>query len=887
MKKMIFLFFFLLSNISLAMAGYDPICEELAGKWNLKEYRVFVNHTINDLRTVRKEVDKKVNDQISIWKKIQGSSDCLKVHAGIQFQTINGKDYLFVSDPNKLRNFRLNENRVKCDMPFQYSEFTTEHTILGKPVKTDYLGTPAVNPDYEKIRYDTHTYKNGGLQDNVNLNNSLGDVGLENYCIHHLQKYQLESKSLQIMGRRQICEQLKKDGKILQENKTIPVGGCEDFPDGMAKEMKALATEMENVYKETGYQPYNTMTAFDQNLYSSFKGNLDKLKEAKKMAEASMKWSYEAENYLQKNNLWSADKSLSNCGESNPINDFSFIEGQNQCSTYEPIQILETTNFTANMDVVKAVHRDNMIKEINGQAFAKTIESAYHLLEYDGDQTKQDLRKNLWQEFSSNKVNDNTYKTACSKMAPKNLCLDKLYFSQFKKGINNAMTKIKELDQRKLQTEELMRKDPKYSGPSPDNFNPPGTFLRYDDKFVAEKINSTFAKMINICRGMSEDGNIYGNPEVKLKWLKSYEDQFRYLQNFAGYFYDAHVRSKVKLDMWTATPGKCPDDIENFKESLTPEEISDAKNGFMRASKDQLKSISDFQKPDRGNHSNGVGEFFCGKYGKEKEDLYALSSLLTSHPFTAGQMVSAIDKAAIKNDKEKNGIDKSGFEIEKKIYTKLLCEAKECSQYVKNGNKNALNAVKIVATAVSLIPVPGTQAALLINIAATGVSVGAEIADQIIDYNVANRDLRLMQGGTLTGGFGDAYNNALAAKIESIKNNEADFGKLVAGIIGSISQEALQIEGAELAKLGLTDVISKALRAQRPADAIMNTVIPHLDAVEATADIAKKSKIKQLTDYLKQPGKLKLVVERGVDIPIGGYEINKAKNEMPLFNPGQ
>jgi hypothetical protein len=69
MKKMIFLFFFLLSNISLAMAGYDPICEELAGKWNLKEYRVFVNHTINDLRTVRKEVDKKVNDQISIWKK--------------------------------------------------------------------------------------------------------------------------------------------------------------------------------------------------------------------------------------------------------------------------------------------------------------------------------------------------------------------------------------------------------------------------------------------------------------------------------------------------------------------------------------------------------------------------------------------------------------------------------------------------------------------------------------------------------------------------------------------------------------------------------------------------------------------------------------------------
>jgi len=884
---MIFLFFFLLSNISLAMAGHDPICHELGTKWKLFPFPITVRDTINDLQKIRAQVDKKVNDQIAIWKKIQGSSDCLKVHAGIQFQTINGKDYLFVSDPNKLRNFRLNENRVKCNMPFQYSEFTTEHTILGKPVKTDYLGTPAVNPDHKQISWDIYTYKNGELQDNVNLNNSMGDVGLENYCIHHLQKYQLEQKSLQIMGRREKCEQYKKEGKILQENKTIPVGGCEDFPDGMAKEMKALATEMDNVYKETGYQPYNTMTTFDQNLYSSFKGNLAKLKEAKKMAEASMKWSYEAENYLQKNNLWSADKSLSNCGESNPINDFSFIEGQNQCSTYEPIQILETTNFTANMDVVKAVHRDNMIKEINGQAFAKTIESAYHLLEY-GDQTKQDLRKNLWQEFSSNKVNDNTYKTACSKMAPKNLCLDKLYFSQFKKGINNAMTKIKELDQRKLQTEELMRKDPKYTGPSPDNFNPPGTFLRYGDKYVADEINRTFDKMRNICREIDENPSIYGNPVEKLKWLKNYEDQFRYLQNFAGYFYDDYVRNTINLDKWTATPGECPGNIEkNFKEILTPEAIGAAKIGFMRASEEQLKSISDFQKPDRGNHSNALGGLFCGKSEKEKEDLYALSSLLTSHPFIAGQMVSAMDKAAIKIDKEKNGIDKSGFEIEKKIYTKLLCEAKECSKNVIDGNKNALNAVKIGATVISLIPVPGTQAALLINIAATGVSVGAEIADQIIDYNVANRDLRLMQGGALTGGFGDAYNNALAAKIESIKNDEAAFGNLVAGIIGSISQEALQIGGAELAKLGLTNVISKALRAQRPADEIMNTVIPHLDAVEATADIAQKSKIKQLTEYLKQPGKLKLVVERGVDIPIGGYETNKAKNEMPLFNPGK
>ena len=640
--------------------------------------------------------------------------------------------------------------------------------------------------------------------------------------------------------------------------------------------MKALAQEMDKVSKETGYQPFDRMTKFDQDLYSSFKGNLGNLKKAQKMAEESMKWSYDAEKYLRNAGLWSTDDSLEKCGESNRVLDESFRQGQQECSSYESVfghsfsiytnakEILDATgtvtkisNFTSNLDVVKSTNRDDMIKEVNGQAFAKTIESSFHLLEY-GDPEKQGLRKKLWEDFTSNKkMDEKAYKVACSKMAAQNLCNDSIYFTQFQKGLLNAMNGIKRLEAEKSKAQELINKDPNYTGPKPGDYHPPGTFLRYDNNYVANEINSTFAKMRDICREMSEDADIYGNPDVKATWLKSYHDHFRHLQTFAGYFYDDQVRNTVNLDKWTANPRECPSDIKtNLKERLGPDAIGAAKIGFMKANEEQLKLIGDFQiKPGRGGHSNKRGARICGVTMDEKNDMYALSSLLTSHPYITGQMISAMDKSDID-------------QIQKKIYMSLLCEAKECSKDIQEYNQAAADAVKVTAIAASFLPIPGIQ------IITTATALVAEIGVQIDQYDNASITAQRMKNGALTGGFGDGYNNAVAAKIKEIELNEGSVDRLALNIAETLLQEGINFGATKAAAGLLGPVLSSALKSTKPATNVMNAIIPELQALERVAAIAEKSQLQKLIQNLEKPGVLEEIVEKSIEIHLGVGEIS-------------
>lgn len=806
---------FLYSNLTLADGGLDPICKNLGTKWGILKNPTGVQETINKLQAVRSPVDLKVNKQIAIWKKLDGVTTCLKTHAGMSFLTKKvfnaetGKyelnDYLYITDIKKMETFRLAQNHIQCHIG--------DPKFIPPPLNRDLDNTRVVTmysgmkekEKYEQAKkeHQKEIEKSQQLRNDIQINNSFGDVGLENYCSHHLQMYQLQQKSYELRDRRRACEKHKDEGTLVVEGPdgTKKVrGGCADFPDKIGKDMKTLASEMDKVYKETGYQPYDLMSDFDKSLYSSFQGDIAKLKEAQKLAEKSLKWSYDAEKYLSNNGLWYYEDSLNFCGEEDKVLDNQFLAGQNQCEEYLPILNFKTTEFSTNIDAVKTLHRNDLVKELNAQAFTKNAESGFHLLE-SGSVADQLLHKNLLADFKNKE--ETNYMAACLTMAGPGICQDKIYYAQFKKGINNAIT-----------TSQMQSED----------HAPAGAFLHFKNETVASDINRIISKMQKMCDDRNSQLLTF-DLDVMAKAIEDYQQELRNLQKYAGYFYDENVKEKSHIDQWTKEGLKCPMGSSFLDSELTAEDIAEAKAGFREANHNQMQLRCDFQKPDRGGHSNFVGEWACGKYGKEKEDLYALSSLLTSHPYMAGQMVSSVDQNLTRKEKTKTGIDKSEYEIEKKMYMSLLCEAKNCSLDVHEFNQSALEAVKTGAMMASFLPIPGLQ------FVTAGIYAAADIGQKVEKNFEASEKAELMKGGIISGGFTPGYDADVADRLKQMEE-EGSAGNLAFGIAETILIEAGSMIGAKYLMKGLEAAIKPALKSKLPGTELVKALAPWLDEVK-------------------------------------------------------
>jgi hypothetical protein len=220
-------------------------------------------------------------------------------------------------------------------------------------------------------------------------------------------------------------------------------------------------------------------------------------------------------------------------------------------------------------------------------------------------------------------------------------------------------------------------------------------------------------------------------------------------------------------------------------------------------------------------------------------------------------------------------VDQTSLHVEQRIYMSLLCEAKECSSNVKEFNQYAKATVKVSAIAVSLLPLPGA------SFIGAALSVGADAALLVTEYDSANKEAKLMEGGALAGGFGNNYNPSFADRIKSIKSNEASADRLILGIGNSILDEVLTMGSAEIATLGLTAVISKALETTNPVGSLRTLIFPLLKAAETTADLSQKTLIRQTITKLKKPGVLENVVDKSIKSVEVTKDLNEAFDDLP------
>ncbi|MFZ4715837.1 MAG: hypothetical protein ACOYL6_19095 [Bacteriovoracaceae bacterium] len=846
-KSIFFLLLFPTYGMAQSTPAYDPLCQKMAKTWKLPNTKSSSKEIITNVAAMRKKSDLVVNKQLQIWKEVDQVSDCLSEHAGLMFTQIKvidqktkkevTKDYLIVNDSKKVERFRLAKNNLECqinDAPFIY---IGQNRYQDNTRVVNMYTTQAANERYQQAYQDykeNELDKNEKIRKDIFINNNLGDVGLDNYCAHQLQMWQLSEKSHDLRNKRRACEKAKDDG-TLQDR-----ASCKDFPEKMSQEMKLLAKEMDSVFADTDYQPYDLMNNIDKQIYAQFKGDVSKLKEAQALAEKSLRWSYDAEAFLKQNNLWG--NNFESCGEVDPVNSKQFNQGIESCANYEPILELEPTQFSANVEAVKNIHRDHLIKELNLKAFGDNTETAFHLLEH-GTPAEQSIRKNLWALWNNKVDTDSEYYSACKQIADSSLCTNPLYYQQFKNGFKRAMTGIKKL-------EELKAKGKSIGNVEPEAIVPPGTFLRYDSGTVARNINQALSSMQKICESL--DSNLLGfNPEAQKQLESNYREYLKYLQNYAGYFYDGVIKDKTQIEKWLHG---CPLDNKTSSSPLTSEDIERSKEGFREANKNQMKLVSDFAKPDRGGHSNLIGELACGKYGKEKEDLYALSALLTSHPYMTGQILGSVDQMISIKEKNKTGVDKSTVDVEKKIYTKLFCEAKTCSQGVHHFNDEAADVVRNAAVAASFLPLPGVQ------FWTTAVYLAADIGQVVVNHNEANEKKELIQEGLVSGGFSPDYDADIANKIRKLEE-KGSIHQLAEDIFISLAVQGAAMGTAQFTMKGLKyikkDVVERLipiLKSSKPASKLESELTQTLIALEKKAVGNEKVVLQNMIKHIHEKG---------------------------------
>lgn len=659
MKKCVyFLVSFISFNSFASPPPYDTNCVELGKRWGwISGYdskdgnkRTYAKPSV--IQKGFTENQTRQTSQLSIWADVDKYVPCLKDSAGFTFQ--NGRFVIF--DMAKFTNFRLNKSRIDCEVT---SRQTNDHRLAReyqenaqRRFELEQSGQIAVRDNTRNTQVEQRIY--GGLQmqdlrnaearaqevmNRIRQNNNLGDLGLENYCTHQLKAGITMDKAQTAQENFATCDQARKSNKTSILNSPL----CAGYPKENLSDIKRLRDEMEKLDKERKSpvsQPLFTLNNADNDVYSKFKNNYNKLLAAQSQAQKSMSLAYASSNLLQNSDAVQDLKSVADCGNQD-VSDESYLDGLECDAQFKTMTDLKV-NFQPSVDALKKLHRDKLITEVNTHAFGEAIKSKWYLLKQN-DPLKSKMKHKP--------------KEACLEIADESVCSGK-YLEVFKKSVNDAWN---------------------YSKPH---------FLSYATNDVVSYMNDRIEWMKQFCVAIQDQQRnqlIQISPETYRIFEKTFNEMVS--GEVSPYLYDENVRLNAKLGKFRNEQGQyCQGFNENENISVTPNLIEAAREDFREAIDDQIELSSDFAKPNRGSHSNNLGAIICDVDRQTKEDYYALNSLYQSHPYLTGQILKGQEV------------------VQGKLYATVICEAKKCDRDLESTNDMALSAAKVGAIALNFVP---------------------------------------------------------------------------------------------------------------------------------------------------------------------------------------
>ena len=637
---------------------YDRNCVELGKRWGwIKGFdasdaskRTYATPAV--IQAGFRANQTRQSAQLAIWEDIDKHVPCLKDNAGFSFQ--NGRFVIF--NMQKFTTFRLGGSRIDCQVTARMTN-TNSHIRAfreeqSRRFEAEQSGRAMVRDNTRMVNVEQRIAGTAMMVDateaqrkademmaRIRQNNNLGDLGLENYCTHQLRAGITLDKSQTAQANLAAC-----DGARRSNNTSILNSSrCEGYPARNQKALKDLRAEMDAVQRErsnTTSQPLVTINNADNDVYSQFRNNYTRLVAAQDLARRSMSIEYASNNLLRNSGAMQNLSEVANCGDRD-VTDESYLSGLQCNNSFRSITDL-TVQFQPNIDVLKDMHRDKLITEMNVRAFGEAIKSKWYLLDRS-DPLKTKMKQNP--------------KAACLEIADASVCSGK-YLEAFKSAVNEAWN---------------------YSKPH---------FLSYTPTDVASFMNSRIEWMREFCENyeLSQQNQLI---RIAPAAFRTFEDTFNEMVSGAvsPYLYDEDVRAMAKLETFRSLDGQyCQGFNPNDRSRIDSQHIVNARDDFKDAIEDQIDLSQDFAKPDRGNHSNNLGAMICDTDRATKEDHYALNSLYESHPLIAGQIIG------------------SQGDVQAKLFATSICEAKDCNKDLEDTNDTALKAAKISAIALNLVP---------------------------------------------------------------------------------------------------------------------------------------------------------------------------------------
>jgi len=736
-RRLLFLMIIVIQSAFADIPPYDTNCVELGQSqgW-IKTYdpnkawlRSYNDEKIkNDFHLTQNQI----STQLKGWEKLgQEGVLCFQKLGGFTFE--NGQ--FLITDFSKFQAFRLNQSKIDCFIS-EDTEFNSSKTLSQKnemvvaPAESTQTYIRNLKGQQEAIQ----NFKMSPWEKNQKLvfdelnkiiknNNAFGDLGLSNYCSHQLFLGSPQDQAKQWMKSLDHCQNAREKGDL----KTLQNKVCGGYPEVMQKKLDQLKKSMDQIDKDINEQNKKSMNqkALNQTdfaVYSQFKNNHEALKKAQKKAKDQMNLGFHDENYKQAALIYDHTKKLNECGQ---MENYVFEQFDRGINCYDPLDPVTnmTVEFNRIVDQVKDENRDKLIEEMNLNVYRESMKALYLL-------SSPEER----QKMSTDPV------ATCSRQTMNVKLCTSPYIEMYRQGVQDGKTK------------------------EPDHF------FNLKDQEVITFLNSDLNRLKNLC----EQSHKICKPEIKQKFIKTsndYGNDLTYLpneteecvqlqkemnqvkiemqhQNYAAYFYTDAVGETINFESINAQK-ECrnidPDDLV-----MNQNILNEAKEEFKKAIMDQLLTITDNTKADRGHHSNSMGANICNVEMNEKNDLYALVNQYKGYPLMMGRLLKGMDA----NQKE--------------MYSTLICDALSCQDSLNEVHDDLMTAAKIGAMGLSLIPGVGP----LISI---GAYASIEAGETIQKYDQSKTELKQMKSSIAVGGIENKeYNESIGQYVKNLSQNASE-----------------------------------------------------------------------------------------------------------------
>lgn len=476
------IFFFLIScSLTQVSLAQDKNCDAYKTQWKLDKITgASLNQFNAQFELIEYRIMPQLYKQVEGWRKIYAAHpECFELQTGMKFDG----EKVIITKPSTAEYFRLSEVVPSCNNNF-WKDLGIELSRLReaaepKPIKYGDYEIPRMQQDgigaYEKnnqeVKELTAFERQKQIWDELEtVKDGLGalrEVGKMNYCQSHLRAFYLNERSNKAHKEFNLCKEMQDNGTMM-DDQGKPISPCQHFPNAYNDYMSKLQKEMEKLYPYHLDEGVIFMSDYDKNVYHKYKDNIQALKEAQAEAKKRITQSQETQKFLDKADL------IKDCDLDN--NKY-FVNGLG-CRSEDYTTIIEPkqTGLNDNFDVVKAIHREDLLLELNGQALKKTTEVAFYLLENSDDPKA----RKLFSEISN-------YKKAGKPIEYDKVCKIMLLIS-LELTENSPVCEGEYLKQFSAGLDRVLENYERRSHP-----------LSWDSDLVTNKINTIFSDIHSLC----------------------------------------------------------------------------------------------------------------------------------------------------------------------------------------------------------------------------------------------------------------------------------------------------------------------------------------------------------------------------------------------------